>query len=192
MTYCFLPLLSSSSSLYRVSSCPLIPSAWPLARPAVTLRSPSCGCLSLSQSSRLCPWSSVSHGPHAAVSLSPRAPDCLPVSLRSPSCCCLSLSQSSRLSPWFSVSHGPHVSVSLSDAAALVPSGPLVLAPEEQQGAGGLPHADRPVLEGPATAHRRRLRTLRREVRLLQRYARCFGLMSQNRNACCECEMWNI
>jgi len=51
-------------------------------------------------------------------------------------------------------------------------AGPLVLAPEEQQGPGGLPDADRPVLEGPAAAHRRRLREVGREVRLLQRFVR--------------------
>lgn len=45
----------------------------------------------------------------------------------------------------------------------------MVLAPEEQQGAGGLPHADRPVLEGLAASHRRRLREIGWQICLLQR-----------------------
>lgn len=52
---------------------------------------------------------------------------------------------------------------------ALCVAGPVVLASEEQQGAGGLPHADRSVLEGPAASHRRRLREIWRQICLLQR-----------------------
>lgn len=49
--------------------------------------------------------------------------------------------------------------------------GPMVLATAEQQGAGGLPDADRPVLEGPATRHWCSLWEIGWEICVLQRYA---------------------